>query len=213
MKRKRFPAEQIVSILRQAELDMAVSDIVRQLGISEQTFYRWKKQYAGMQVEGVRGLKILQDENTRLKKLVAELSLDKAILQDVASKKWERPALKREVVVKYIMNHYGLKLARACRLMKQVRSTQYLHSRKDPKLPLRQRLKELGTGAPQVGVSSPARPSQARRFPVWRQSDLPLVSPRGAATAVLAQEARQPCRVRRACSRSRQRCLEYGFRG
>jgi putative transposase len=91
MKRKRFPAEQIVSILGQAELGMAVSDIVRQLGISEQTFYRWKKQYAGMQVEGVRELKILQDENARLKKLVAKLSLDKAILQDVASKKWNGP--------------------------------------------------------------------------------------------------------------------------
>lgn len=91
MKQKRFPAEQIVSILRQAELGMAVSDIVRQLGISEQTFYRWKKQYAGMQVEGVRELKILQEENARLKKLVAELSLDKAILQDVASKKWSGP--------------------------------------------------------------------------------------------------------------------------
>jgi putative transposase len=87
MKRKRFPAEQIVLILRQAELGIAVSDIVRQLGISEQTFYRWKKQYAGMQVEGVRELKILQDENARLKKLMAELSLDKAVLQDVASKK------------------------------------------------------------------------------------------------------------------------------
>jgi putative transposase len=91
MKRKRFPAEQIVSIHRQAELGMAVSDIVRQLGISEQTFYRWKKQYAGMQVEGVRELKILQEENARLKKLVAELSLNKAILQDVASKKWNGP--------------------------------------------------------------------------------------------------------------------------
>jgi putative transposase len=91
MKRKRFPAEQIISILRHAELGMEVSDIVRQLGISEQTFYRWKKQYPGMQVEGVRELKILQDENARLKKLVAELSLDKAILQDVASKKWNGP--------------------------------------------------------------------------------------------------------------------------
>jgi putative transposase len=91
MKRKRFPAEQIVSVLRQAELGMAVGDIVRQLGISEQTFYRWKKQYGGMQPEGVRDLKILQDENARLKKLVAELSLDKAILQDVTSKKWNGP--------------------------------------------------------------------------------------------------------------------------
>jgi putative transposase len=91
MKRKRFPAEQIVSVLRQAELGMAVGDIVRQLGISEQTFYRWKKQYGGMQPEGVRELKILQDENARLKKLVAELSLDKAILQDVNAKKWNGP--------------------------------------------------------------------------------------------------------------------------
>ena len=54
-------------------------------------FYRWKKQYGGMQSEGVRVLRILQDENARLKKLVAELSLDKAILQDVASKKWGGP--------------------------------------------------------------------------------------------------------------------------
>lgn len=91
MKLKHFPAEQIVSVLKQAELGMAVGDIVRQFGISEQTFYRWKKQYGGMQSEGVRELKILQDENARLKKLVAELSLDKAILQDVASKKWGGP--------------------------------------------------------------------------------------------------------------------------
>jgi putative transposase len=63
------------------------------------------------------------------------------ILQDMASKKWNSP-LKREVV-KYIVSHYGLKLARACRLMRQVRSTQYLHSQKDPKLRMRQRLREL----------------------------------------------------------------------
>jgi putative transposase len=91
MKRKHHPAEQIVSVLRQAELGMPVADIIRQLGISEQTFYRWKKQYGGMQSDGVRELKILQEENTRLKKLVAELSLDKVILQDVASKKWGGP--------------------------------------------------------------------------------------------------------------------------
>lgn len=91
MKRRHFPADQIVSVLKQAELGMAVSDIVRQLGISEQTFYRWKEQYGGMQSEGVRELRILQDENAQLKKLVAELSLDKANLQDVPSKKWGGP--------------------------------------------------------------------------------------------------------------------------
>lgn len=91
MKRKRFSVEQIVAVLKQAELGMPVVDLIRQVGISEQTFYRWKKQYAGMQSDQVRELKQLQEENTRLKKLVAELSLDKAILQDVASKNWRGP--------------------------------------------------------------------------------------------------------------------------
>ena len=87
MKRKRFSVEQIVAVLKQAELGMPVADLIRQVGISEQTFYRWRKQYAGMQSDQVRELKQLQDENARLKKLVAELSLDKAILQDINAKK------------------------------------------------------------------------------------------------------------------------------
>ena len=86
VKKKRFSVEQIVAVLKQAELGMPVADIVRQVGISEQTFYRWKKQYSGLQSDQVRELKQLQD--ARLKKLVAELSLDKAILQDVTSKEW-----------------------------------------------------------------------------------------------------------------------------
>ena len=91
MKKKRFSVEQIVAVLKQAELGMPVADVIRQVGISEQTFYRWKKQYAGLQSDQVRELKQLQDENARLKKLVAELSLDKAILQDVATKNWNGP--------------------------------------------------------------------------------------------------------------------------
>src|SRR3990172_10968100 len=87
MKRKRFSVEQIVAVLKQAELGMPVADLIRQVGISEQTFYRWKKQYSGLQSDQVRELKQLQDENARLKKLVAELSLDKAILQDINAKK------------------------------------------------------------------------------------------------------------------------------
>lgn len=91
MKRKRFSVEQIVAVLKQAELGMPVVDILRKVGISEQTLYRWKKQYAGLQSDQVRELKQLQDENARLKKRVAELSLDKAILQDIATKKWPGP--------------------------------------------------------------------------------------------------------------------------
>ena len=91
MKRKRFSVEQIVAVLKQADLGMPVADVNRQTGISEQTFYRWKKQYAGMQSDQVRELKQLQDENARLKRVVADLMLDKAILQDVVSRKWTGP--------------------------------------------------------------------------------------------------------------------------
>jgi len=91
VKRKRFSVEQIVAVLKPAELGMPVADLIRQVGISEQTFYRWKKQYAGMQSEQVRELKQLQDENARLKKLVAERSLDKVMLQDIKAKKWSGP--------------------------------------------------------------------------------------------------------------------------
>ena len=87
MKRKRFSVEQIVGILRQAEVGVPVVELCRQAGITEQTFYRWKKQYVGLEVDQVRQLKQLQEENARLKRLVAELSLDKTMLQDVLSKK------------------------------------------------------------------------------------------------------------------------------
>ncbi len=87
MKRKRFSVEQIVGILKQAEVGVPVVELCRQAGITEQTFYRWKKQYVGLEVDQVRQLKQLQEENARLKRLVAELSLDKTMLQDVLSKK------------------------------------------------------------------------------------------------------------------------------
>lgn len=88
MKKKRFSVEQIVAVLKQAELGLPVADLVRQVGISEQTFYRWKRQHAGLESDQVRELKQVVEENARLKKLVAELSLDKAVLQDVLSKKF-----------------------------------------------------------------------------------------------------------------------------
>ncbi len=88
MKRKRFSVEQIVRILKQAEVGVPVVELCRQAGITEQTFYRWKKQYVGLEIDQVRQLKQLQEENIRLKKLVAELSLDKTMLQDVLAKKF-----------------------------------------------------------------------------------------------------------------------------
>jgi len=69
-------------------MGIALADLIRQIGISEQTFYRWKKQYGGLQSEQARELKQLTEENARLKKLVVELSFDKSVLQDVLSKKF-----------------------------------------------------------------------------------------------------------------------------
>ena len=88
MKRKRFSVEQIVAVVKQAELGLPVADLIRQVGISEQTFYRWKKQYAGLQSDQVRELKQLQEENTRLKKLVAERDLEIEVMKEIAAKKW-----------------------------------------------------------------------------------------------------------------------------
>jgi putative transposase len=88
MKRKRFSEEQIAFALRQAESGTTIEEICRKLGVSEPTFYRWKKVYAGMGVSEIRRLKQLEDENTRLKRVVADLTLDKAMLQDVLRKKW-----------------------------------------------------------------------------------------------------------------------------
>jgi putative transposase len=83
--------EQIVAVLKQVELGLPLADVIRQLGISEQTFYRWKKLYGGLQSDQVREPKQLQEENARLKRVVAELTLDKALLQDVLQKKWPGP--------------------------------------------------------------------------------------------------------------------------
>lgn len=87
MRKSRFTEEQIAFALRQSETGVPVSEVIRKLGVSEQTFYRWKRKYAGMGVAELRRMKQLEEENRRLKQLVADLSLDKQILQDVLSKK------------------------------------------------------------------------------------------------------------------------------
>ena len=87
MKRTRFTQEQIAFALRQAESGTSVGEVCRKMGISENTFYRWKRKYEGMGVAELRRLKQLEEENRKLKNLVADLSLDKEMLQDVLRKK------------------------------------------------------------------------------------------------------------------------------
>jgi putative transposase len=88
MKKSRYTEEQIAFALRQAESGTPVAEVIRKMGITEPTFYRWKKQFAGMGVTEIRRLKQLEDENARLKGLVADLTLDKTMLQDVLKRKW-----------------------------------------------------------------------------------------------------------------------------
>jgi putative transposase len=88
MKGKRYSVEQIVAAVKQHELGMSVPEVCRKLGIAEQTFYRWKKQYGGLEPDEARELKQLRPQNSKLKRLVADLSLDKAMLQDITAKKW-----------------------------------------------------------------------------------------------------------------------------
>ena len=88
MRPSRFNEEQIIAILREQETGAATADVCRKHGISSATFYKWKAKYGGLEVSDARRLKALDDENRRLKKLLAEAMLDNAMLKDIAAKKW-----------------------------------------------------------------------------------------------------------------------------
>ena len=88
MKRSRFKEEQIIAILREQETGSPTADVCRKHGVSSATFYKWKAKFGGLEVSDARRLKALEDENAKLKKLLAEAMLDNAMLKDVASKKW-----------------------------------------------------------------------------------------------------------------------------
>ena len=88
MKRSPFTEAQIIGILREQEAGMKVSDLCRKHGISEPTFYAWKSKFGGMSVPDARRLKQLEEENARLKKLLAEAMLDNAVLKDITARKW-----------------------------------------------------------------------------------------------------------------------------
>ena len=93
MKRSRFTEEQIIAILREQEAGAATADVCRKHGLSSATFYKWKAKFGGLDVSEARRLRVLEDENAKLKKLLAEAMLDNAMLKDVAANVWSAPAL------------------------------------------------------------------------------------------------------------------------
>ena len=88
MRQSRFKEEQIIAILREQESGVATAEVCRKHGISSATFFKWKANYGGIDVSDARKLKALEEENAKLKKLLAEAMLDNAMLKDIASKKW-----------------------------------------------------------------------------------------------------------------------------
>ena len=88
MRRSRFSDEQIIAILKEQEAGMATAEVCRRHGISGATFYKWKSKFGGLEVSEAKRLRQLEDENAKLKKLLAEAMLDNAVLKDLASKKW-----------------------------------------------------------------------------------------------------------------------------
>ena len=150
MKRTRFSEEQIVYALKLAESGTSVANVCRKYGISDATFYTWRKKYGGLGVSELRRLRELDAENKKLKQLVADLTLDKHMLQGGASKKTIKPAGRRALVT-FLMEAFQISERHGCRLLQCQRSTQRYRSRRQDDRGLALRLKELALARPRFG--------------------------------------------------------------
>src|SRR5262249_22296328 len=149
MKRSKFSEEQVAYALRQVEAGTAVGDICRQLGISEATFYSWKKKYAHLGVSELRRLRQLEDENARLKRLVADLTLDKHMLSEALRKTREARAPSGAGPV--VPGDVPDQLRAACRLAHFSQAAWYRRSRARDQSALRLRIRELAHARPRFG--------------------------------------------------------------
>jgi transposase-like protein len=150
MKRTRYTEEQIAFALRQAESGTPVAEVIRKIGVTEPTFYRWKKQFAGMGVTEIRRLKQLEDENARLKKACRRPDPGQNHAAGRAQKKMVKPAVRRQVAG-HLQTAYGISERRACSATGFHRSSQRYHKRSDPQIELRLRLKELAPARVRYG--------------------------------------------------------------
>src|SRR5436853_861493 len=142
MKKTKFSESQIAFILRQAEEGTAVAEVCRKAGISEATYYNWRKKYAGLMPSEMKRLLQLEEENGRLKRIVADLSLDKEMLPGCHPPKNMKPARKRQMV-DHARANWQVSIRRACRALPVDRSTYHYRSRRPEQAGLRNRIKEI----------------------------------------------------------------------
>ncbi|MBM0171440.1 IS3 family transposase [Altererythrobacter sp. C41] len=142
MKRKRFSEEQIIGVLKEAEAGAKPADLARRHGVSEATIYNWKSKYGGLEVSEARRLKALEDENAKLKRLLADAMLDQAALKDLLFKKVVTPAARREAVA-HLQACHGMSERRACRVIDADRKSVRYRSTRGDDAELREKLREL----------------------------------------------------------------------
>ncbi|WHO75878.1 IS3 family transposase [Rhizobium sp. BT03] len=142
MKRNRFTDEQIIGILKEHEAGTPVSELCRKHGVSDASIYKWKAKFGGMEVSEAKRLKTLEDENTKLKRLLADAMLDNAALKDLFGKEVVTPAAKRKAVA-HLMSHHEMSERRACKAIGFCRMTIRYETRRDDDHELRERMKAL----------------------------------------------------------------------
>ncbi|MDQ4121286.1 MAG: IS3 family transposase [Acidobacteriota bacterium] len=152
MKKSKFTESQIVFALKQAETGVPVQEVCRKMGISEPTFYNWKKKFSGLGTAELRRLRQLEEENARLKQVVADLTLDKQMLQDVLKKKALR-ARERRQLVKKLIDEYRISIKRASALCLLARSLVYYQAHGSDDRAVRQRIKEIAATRVRYGVA------------------------------------------------------------